>query len=189
MKANKASKANNANNANKANKATTARQGHMPLTDDVARYEQLMERLMIGFKARMMQVCKAGDLTPPQFFALMTICRLGRTKMSPLGDELGLSMGAASTLIDRLVTRGLVTRDADPSDRRAVFVCLSPKGEEVLAEAKAARRVLLSQVFDQLDQDERSRVLASLETLAGAWDALPPVGHAGHVGLACIVEE
>lgn len=158
----------------------------MPLTDDVAQYEQLMERLMISFKGRMMQVCKAGDLTPPQFFALMTISRLGRTKMSPLGDELGLSMGAASTLIDRLVTRGMVVRDADPSDRRAVFVCLSPKGEEVLAEAKSARRELLTLVFDQLSPDERAHVLTSLELLAGAWNALPAAGHAG---LACIVDE
>lgn len=157
----------------------------MPLTDDVARYENLMERLMLGFKARMMRVCKAGELTPPQYFALVTICRLGRTKMSPLGDELGLSMGAASTLVDRLVTRGLVTRETDPSDRRAVFVCLSPKGKEVLAEAMAARRELLTQVFEQLSADDRSAVLASFEKLAGAWEKLPSEGP---VGLGCIDE-
>lgn len=158
----------------------------MPIDNDVALYEQLMERLMLGFKARMMQVCKAGDLTPPQFFALMTIRRLGRTKMSPLGDELGLSMGAASTLIDRLVTRGLVQRDADPSDRRAVFVCLSPKGEEVLGEALAARRQLLTQVLAPLPADERAAIIGGLGRLADAWDALP-AATAGP--LSCGVDE
>ena len=154
----------------------------MQLTDDVAIYETLMERLMVAYKNRMIQICKAGELTPPQFFALMTISRLGRTKMSPLGDELGLSMGAASTLIDRLVTRGMVERDADPSDRRAVYVCLSAKGAAVLGEAKAARREILTQVFSHLAPDARRQLLIGLEALAAAWDHLPPVGN---VGLGC----
>ena len=158
----------------------------MALDHDVALYEQLMERLMLGFKARMMQVCKVGDLTPPQFFALMTIRRMGRTKMSPLGDELGLSMGAASTLIDRLVTRGLVQRDADPTDRRAVFVCLSPKGEEVLGEALAARRQLLTQVLAPLPDAERAAIIGSLGRLADAWDEVP-VAATGP--LTCAVED
>lgn len=158
----------------------------MPLANDVADYEQLMERLMLAFKARMMQVCKLGDLTPPQFFALMTVRRLGRTKMSPLGDELGLSMGAASTLIDRLVTRGLVQRDADPTDRRAVFVCLSAKGEEVLGEAMAARRQLLTQVLEPLPDGERATILAGLAKLADAWEQLP-AGAAG--GWTCAVDD
>lgn len=157
----------------------------MPLSEDVQAFETLMERIAVAYKARMMQVCKAGELTPPQFFALMTIARLGRTKMSPLGDELGLSMGAASTLIDRLVTRGMVERDADPADRRAVYVCLSPKGEDVLREAKAGRRTIIAQVLEQMPPENRQRVIAGLETLADAWDALPPVGPAP----ACVIEE
>lgn len=147
----------------------------MGLADDVARYEQMMERLMTAYKARMFRVCKAEDLTPPQFFALYTISRLTRTKMSPLADELGLSMGAASTLVDRLVQRGLVARDADVSDRRAVFVSLSDKGTRVLAEAKAARREILTQVFGQLAPEMRTEVLGGLDLLAGAWEALPAV--------------
>jgi len=98
----------------------------MALTEDVQRYEALAERLIGANKTRMLSLCRQSELTPPQLFALKIIDHLQRTKMSPLAAELGLSMGAASTLVDRLVTR-----DTDANDRRAVFVSLSEKGHEV----------------------------------------------------------
>lgn len=144
----------------------------MDLSDDVVEYEQIMERLMNAYKGRMFRVFKAEELTPPQFYALVTIARLRRTKMSPLADELGLSMGAASTLVDRLVQRGLVTRDADVTDRRAVFVSLSEKGDKVLNEAHVARRGILTQVFGQMAEDERRQVIGAMTLMAQAWESL-----------------
>jgi DNA-binding MarR family transcriptional regulator len=150
----------------------------MELEDEVKVYEDQMERIMTAYKARMLHVLKAAELTPPQFYALYTISRLTRTKMSPLADELGLSMGAASTLVDRLVTRGLVERDADAADRRAVFVSLSEKGRGVLAEAKRTRMEILIQVFGLLAPEVRRQLLTSFDALVVAWETLPPLGTA-----------
>jgi DNA-binding MarR family transcriptional regulator len=52
-----------------------------------------------------------GDLTPTQIAA--------RT---------GLTAGSTTTLVDRLVSAGLVGRSAHPEDRRRVLVGLTPKG-------------------------------------------------------------
>lgn len=146
------------------------------LSSDVARYEALMERLVGAYRTRMVQLCKEGELTPPQFWALATIRRLEKTKMSPLAEGLGLSMGAASTLVDRLVTRGLVERTADLTDRRAVHVNLSLKGEAVLTEAIASKQEINRAVLAQLDPPVRAQLLEAFDALAGAWEALPPVG-------------
>jgi DNA-binding MarR family transcriptional regulator len=157
----------------------TAKGKTVDLSDDVVEYEQIMERLMAAYKGRMFRVFKAEELTPPQFYALVTIARLKRTKMSPLADELGLSMGAASTLVDRLVQRGLVERDTDVNDRRAVFVSLSVKGDHVLKEAHTARRGILTQVFGVMVEDDRRQVIRAMEVMAQAWESLGEVEDPG----------
>lgn len=158
----------------------------MDLLSDVTEYEEAMERVIAAYRSRMFKVFKAEELTPPQFYALHTISRLKRTKMSPLADELGLSMGAASTLVDRLVQRGLVGRDTDVNDRRAVFVALSEKGQRVLQEVHVARREILMQVFGHLGGPERREVIEALGQLAGAWEALGVVEDPGVA--SCMVE-
>lgn len=146
----------------------------MSLSDELDQYEQLMERLVGAYRSRMTKICKDKELTPPQFWAMHTIGELKRVKMSPLADLLGLSMGAASTLIDRLVGRGMVERSPDPDDRRAVFVTLTAKGQQVLDEATAARRAMSRTVFERLTPDDRSHLLSGLAAMVTNWEAAPP---------------
>jgi DNA-binding MarR family transcriptional regulator len=145
----------------------------MAVTEQIALYAACMERMAVAYKGRMLAMCKAADLTPPQFWALKTIQELDRTKMSPLADRLGLSMGAASTLVDRLVSRGFVERAADANDRRAVHVSLSSEGRRVLSEAQEARRALAQNVFAHIAPEMRPLVLKALEALADALEAVP----------------
>lgn len=156
----------------------------MSPADELALYETLMERLAGSYRGHMVKICKIGDLTPPQFWALHTIRDVGRIKMSPLADLLGLSMGAASTLVDRLVGRGLVGREADAHDRRAVYVSLTEKGQAVLQEAAQAKRDLSHQVFAHLDPEARQKVISGLEALVSALETIP----AGPA-MGCVLED
>jgi DNA-binding MarR family transcriptional regulator len=145
----------------------------MAIIEQVALYEACMERMAAAYKGRIFAMCKAADLTPPQFWALKTIQELDQTKMSPLADRLGLSMGAASTLVDRMVSRGFVERAADANDRRAVHVSLSAEGRRVLAEAQEARRALAAAVFEHIAPEVRPLILKALEALADALETVP----------------
>jgi MarR family 2-MHQ and catechol resistance regulon transcriptional repressor len=144
----------------------------MPPPNDRTRYEALLEQLFSSYRARMMRLCRKADLTPPQFWALSTLKHHGRTKMSPLADFLGLSMGATSTLIDRLVGHGLVARESDPGDRRSVYALLTEKGTQVLEEASGARRAVTMRVFEHLAESDRAQLLAGLEALLSTWKTL-----------------
>lgn len=156
----------------------------MTSSDEIERYESLMERLAGTYRGHMIKICKTSELTPPQFWALHTIRDAGRIKMSPLAELLGLSMGAASTLVDRLVGRGLVEREADAHDRRAVYVKLTDKGQGVLQDAASAKRELSEQVFAQLDPEARRQLLAGLTALAAAFEAVPH----GEKAMGCMEE-
>ena len=57
----------------------------------------------------------------------------GSLRMSDIADRLILSKGGTTKVVDRLETKGLVTRQPDPKDRRALLVSITPLGEEMLA--------------------------------------------------------
>ncbi|MEV0785054.1 MarR family winged helix-turn-helix transcriptional regulator [Streptomyces sp. NPDC050423] len=85
--------------------------------------------------------------------------------MSELGSVLGLAKSSLTGLVDRSVRRGLVRREADPEDGRAVRVALTATGDE-LAEAfcaEACRRVArLSVGLDETDRELLARLLGRL---------------------------
>ncbi|MFF1923533.1 MarR family winged helix-turn-helix transcriptional regulator [Streptomyces sp. NPDC058221] len=82
--------------------------------------------------------------------------------MRELGSMLGLAKSSLTGLVDRSVQRGLVRREADPEDGRAVRVALTARGDE-LAEAFYAgtcRRVEnLSAGLGDTDRELLARLL------------------------------
>ena len=55
-------------------------------------------------------------------------------RITYLAERLQIQHHSAVELVDRLAEKGLVSRSRSSEDRRAVFVQLTPRGEQVLAE-------------------------------------------------------
>lgn len=77
-------------------------------------------------------------LSPTELSALIMIGRAGRITPKPIGQELALTSGSVTAMIDRLEHGGLVRRELDPADRRSVLIGLTDAGE-------AARRSVIEQ--------------------------------------------
>ncbi len=78
------------------------------------------------------------DLELFEYDVLSALRRQGRPFALPatgLAKETGLSSGAMTNRIDKLESRGLVTREADNSDRRAVIVSLTSDGKKAIDDA------------------------------------------------------
>jgi DNA-binding MarR family transcriptional regulator len=54
-----------------------------------------------------------------------------RLRLRDLNRHLLLTQPSVSRLVDRLVERGLVTKEADPGDGRGTIVCLSDAGHDL----------------------------------------------------------
>ena len=61
----------------------------------------------------------------------------GSARVQELRTELGITVGAASKLVDRLERAGLATRSAHPDDRRSSLITLTAAGEAALDQASA----------------------------------------------------
>ena len=80
-------------------------------------------------------------LTLPQFHVLATLGYTGSLAFNEIGQELMVTVGNLTGIVDRLEIKGLVTRRRDGKDRRIVMVSLTQEGEKLYH--------LASRVFDK----------------------------------------
>ncbi len=94
--------------------------------------------------------------------------------MTELGAVLRLAKSSLTGLVDRTERNGLVRREPDPRDTRAVRVALTPEGQRLAGEfyAETCRRI--EELPAGLDAAERDR-LAGLLGRVVADNEVPPV--------------
>lgn len=75
---------------------------------------------------------RLGDtgISPSLFSALILVERNPGLQQSRLGEALGVARSGAMAMVDRLERLGLVERRADPHDRRAHGLFLTPLGQQ-----------------------------------------------------------
>jgi MarR family 2-MHQ and catechol resistance regulon transcriptional repressor len=93
----------------------------------------------------------------------------GQLTMSRLSNEVALTTGGVTRLVDRMVDAGLVERQNCPNDRRSVHVVLTPDGRVTLERAVAAHVDGIERhLMAHLDQSERSSLAGVLTKLLEA---------------------
>ena len=100
-----------------------------------------------------------GKVTMPQYLSLELLSNRGSLKMTDIAKALNISLPAASGLINRLVRMKLVKRTYDKSDRRVIFIVLTPEGRKTTDSTKAARRKIIEDMFSGLSDKERQDYL------------------------------
>jgi DNA-binding MarR family transcriptional regulator len=98
----------------------------------------------------------------PQQGQLLCVLMSHPLGMTELGDMLGLARSSLTGLVDRTVLRGLVRREPDPRDGRAVRVGLTDEGAALAEEfyAETCRRI--DELPAGLTPTERDRLAALL---------------------------
>jgi DNA-binding MarR family transcriptional regulator len=84
-------------------------------------------------------------------------------KPSQLSDELGLTRGAVSKLLDRLATKQLVVCREDAVDRRAQLISLSASGRKLVPVLAALADENDAEAFDHLNAEQRALLLSMLK--------------------------
>ena len=99
-------------------------------------------------------------------FAVMEmLLHKGPQPVNAIGRRVELTSGAITTAVDRLESRGLVTREAHPSDRRARIVRLTAAGKEQAANIFAGHKAAMDVAASALSKTERATLIALLKKL------------------------
>ncbi len=109
----------------------------------------------------------ASDVTVAEWVILREMYS-GRydTTPSSIAALTGLSRGAVSKLIDRLLAKGLITRTASSLDRRFQEVNLTPSAEKLVPGLAAVADVNDARFFSALSDTERKSLMRLLAKLA-----------------------
>ncbi len=114
------------------------------------------------------------SMTLPQF-RLLAFLSDREGAASALAEWLEVSRPSVTALVDGLVERRWVERRESPEDRRRVLHQITDDGRAVLASSSACLAAALDDLFDHLDEDERTAAHDGLDAMATAlhrnWEA------------------
>ena len=127
------------------------------------------DRLMQPWAAHLKQ---AADLSPVQYNVLRILRGAGEAGLlaGEVGERLITRSPDVTRLIDRLEKRGLVARKPDLADRRAVRICMTPAGEQLIARLDPSRSVLHSTGLGRITTDELEGLRNGLNSVLEAID-------------------
>ncbi|HEY7002925.1 MAG TPA: MarR family transcriptional regulator [Gaiellaceae bacterium] len=142
---------------------------------------QSVERMADGIVRLLTELARRKDPSEPSTHELTTsqaqTVRLvildGPQRVGSLAKQLGVTMATASRTVDALVNAGLVRREQDPQDARAVRVVLTARGrrEHQVRYRRFVRA--LERLSDELSEVERRQLADALETLGRLFVAEP----------------
>lgn len=127
-----------------------------------------LNRLRMAVHTTFERALAGHDITVAQWSALIALYHGDATTPLGLAEFIDIDPGAATRLIDRLVAKGLLTRDSDPDDRRSVRLALTEKARALAPVLAAAADANDAAFFGVLAPEEHrqfrhllARLLAS----------------------------
>lgn len=143
-------------------------------TEEVAEAVLAASRMLVAVAAR--SIAQAGgDVTLPQYRALVVLASRGPQRAQDLAEALALSSSATTRLCDRLARKHFIerSRDTEVEDRRSVRIALSEEGARLLEEVTALRLQEIGLIVERLPDGERAGVVSAFRAVAEAAGEVP----------------
>jgi DNA-binding MarR family transcriptional regulator len=132
------------------------------------RTEQMAAQLH-SVSMRMLRVLRREDeeagMSASRLSALSVIVFAGPISLADLAEAEHVRPPTMSRIVENLVQDGLVTRDADPADRRMVRIAATEAGRALLDEGRARRVQAIIGRLGKLADSERRALYRGLELM------------------------
>lgn len=109
-------------------------------------------------------LCELG-LTVAQWRAISHLSRMPGCRQNELAEALQIRPMSLMPVIDKLEQLGLVRRDKDTQDRRAVSLHLTEQARPILSQLEQIRKQLTDKALSHLSPEERDTFLHHLLTV------------------------
>lgn len=118
---------------------------------------------IIAAEAR--QTLGDGWFTLVHVRVLSHIRRSGGCSLGDLAERRSVSLPTMSKMVTSLVEKGLVTREPDPNNRRAVVIRLTELGDRLYLKVLTDLQSHIAEEMAQLSEGEREGIVVALESL------------------------
>lgn len=105
------------------------------------------------------------EMTLPRFDLLANLSRSDGQTLASLSRSMLVTAGNLTGLVDRAARDGMVERRADPEDRRAWRVHITPKGRRSFREVEQRHAARVAKMFSTLSQAEITTLIRLLDRM------------------------
>jgi DNA-binding MarR family transcriptional regulator len=144
---------------------TAARTETIDLADLPGHYIRRLQQIAV---AVFLQESEHTGVTPVQYAALQAVANQSDLDQRTLARSIGLDTSTVAGVVDRLEARGLMERQASPTDRRVRLLRLTPEGARTLAAVIPAMQRAQERILAPLPKAERREFMRMLRTLVEA---------------------
>lgn len=130
-----------------------------------------MTRLARAFEADLEKRLAVHDVTRASWAVLSAIQHHGKTAPAALASFIGIDRAAITRHLDRLEKQGLAQRHHSVTDRRAVNIKLTQKGQVLTSELAAESMATNAKFTAGLTQSENGTMQALLKKMLSNSDA------------------
>ncbi|MCJ7744343.1 MAG: MarR family transcriptional regulator [Dehalococcoidales bacterium] len=102
------------------------------------------------------------DVPLAQLKSLLIIAGKGETNFSTLAQDLRVTPGNVTGIIERLVEQGLVSRKPSPEDRRIIWLQATDKGRDLLANLMESQTRHMARILEYMSLEDLKSLLRGL---------------------------
>ena len=106
------------------------------------------------------------SLTPLHFEIMFLLKEEGSLPVAAVGKRLVLAKAHMTQLVDKLVEKEIVIREADPYDRRVTRISITEKGKETLGEIHESVSGALTKALSSLSENDLKELSTSLSKIS-----------------------
>jgi MarR family 2-MHQ and catechol resistance regulon transcriptional repressor len=117
-----------------------------------------LSRATDALQSAVLRSLMGEDLTPTQFGVMEALYHLGPLRPKTLAEKLLKSGANITTVLDNLVKKGLLRREASAEDRRSLMVHLTAKGRRRIAELFPRHAATISRLLSHLSPAEQAEL-------------------------------
>jgi DNA-binding MarR family transcriptional regulator len=134
----------------------------LPRLSILSPLHRAMRQVALSLEARFEGLPAQGD----EGHLLSFLASYSPTSCGELSRVFGLKPSTLTSMLDRLVARGLVTRDVDPEDRRSVLVTPTAAARRVAREIDRGARAFERGVRRRVSEDDLRGFQRVLDAIA-----------------------
>ena len=130
-----------------------------------------IRRLIRATDLHSKRLSKTAGLTAPQLLVMQSVVGDRKVTIGEIARTISLSQATVTTIVSRLESRGYLTRTRGSTDRRKVYVALTPEGYRLLEKAPTPLQERFIEQFSNMENWEQMMILSSLQRVAQMMDA------------------
>ena len=147
---------------------TPSRRARPGRATDVRAALDALRRIVQGIRLSASQAERQTSLTGAQLFVLQQLAEQPAQSLNELARRTRTHQSSVSTIVTRLVGRGLISRRRDPADARRLVLELTGVGRDLLTGAPETAQSRLIAGLERLPRTAVRVLVANLEALVAA---------------------